>query len=107
MVLAGADADTLWFAHFDGSLLEIVLENLVCALSNLSFPIELEAASENVQFVVVWDRCVALTALDQLLGREWSSFPNHLVTHHSALNDFFYGFLIHAADHVSVEARRS
>ena len=48
VVLSGSDADTLWLANFDGSLLKIVLENLVCALSNLSFTIELEATSKNV-----------------------------------------------------------
>lgn len=104
VVLSGSDADTLRLANFDGSLLKIVLENLVRALSNLSFTIELEATSKNVQFIVVRNRCVALTALYQLLGRKRSSLPNYLVSHYSALDDFFNRLLIHATNHVGVKA---
>jgi len=104
VIFARSDAHTFGLANLDGALLEVILKHLVCALSDLSFAVELEAAPENVQLVVVSDGTVALASLYKFLGRERRSFPDHLFAHDSALDDFPNRFTIHAANHVSIEA---
>lgn len=67
VILARANRNTFALEHLDRASCQVILEDLVGALTNHALAIELEAASEDKKLVLVLDRAVALATLDLLL----------------------------------------
>lgn len=101
VILSRADWNSFGLHDLDVALLKIILQNLVGALAQLSLTVELEASAENIQFLIVTDRCVALAALNLLLWREIHFFPLDIVTHNSSFYDLLDWLLVHASNHVA------
>lgn len=94
VIFAGAHRVAFGFYDFHTTLVDVVLEQLVGALAELSFTVEHEAASECVDFVIVADRGVALAALDVLSACVGHALPDHVVPRDSALNHLLAGIVV-------------
>jgi len=100
VVLSSSDADTFGFTDLDAALVEVVFEDLVGTFSYLSLSIKLETATENVQFIVIANSCVALPSRDLFLRIKVNLLPDDLIAHHASTDDLLNRFLVHSTNHV-------
>jgi len=107
VVLTRANANTFGLEDIDRLIDHIVLEDLVCALANLSLPIKLEAASKHIDLILVRNCSVALAALNHFLRTKVHFFPQDNVALNLTFDDLLDGLTVHASNHVGMVSNRS
>jgi len=107
VVLTRANANTFGLEDIDRLIDHIVLEDLVCALANLSLPIKLEAAPKHIDLILVRNCSVALAALNHFLRTKVHFFPQDNVALNLPFDDLLDGLTVHASNHVGMVSNRS
>lgn len=107
VVLTRANANTFGLEDIDRLIDHIVLEDLVCALANLSLPIKLEAAPKHIDLILVRNCSVALAALNHFLRTKVHFFPQDNVALNLTFDDLLDGLTVHASNHVGMVSNRS
>lgn len=99
MVFSCPNRDTFCFENVDHRVVAVVLNNLICALSNLSLSVELEAAAKHDNLALVLDCWVALSPLNHLLWVEWHFLPRDGITHNLCSRYILNRLVVHSANH--------
>ena len=101
---ASSEARSLRGVH--RPFINVELEQLIGALTDLTLLVEHEAATEGVDLVLVVDGCVALTALDHLGAGVGDALPVDAVSDNPGSNDLLAGVEIQATDHIELVTDR-
>ena len=106
MIFASSCREACCLALCHAALICVELQQLVCALTHLSFFIEHEAASEGVDLTIEGNRSVALATLHRLSAHVGDSFPNDLITKYLGADNLAACIVVQTAHEIHSHADR-